>query len=80
MSQYPVHLFHPLSCHYTLLIDFFFSSLNERQEWVDALQKAITDYTSRQLSFQNMKIASCSKNEDSSEPFKLGQEVSTFSK
>jgi hypothetical protein len=23
-----------------------------------------------------MKIASCSKNEDSSEPFKLGQEVS----
>lgn len=50
-------------------------SLNERQDWVDALQKAITDYSSRQLSFQNMKITSSAKNEGSSEPFKLGQEA-----
>ena len=34
------------------------------------------DYTSRQLSFQNTKTASSLKNEDSSVPFKLGQEVS----
>ncbi|XP_069694578.1 uncharacterized protein [Periplaneta americana] len=50
-------------------------SLEERQEWVDALQKAITDYTSRQLTFQNMKISSSMNNEESSEPFKLGQEA-----
>ncbi|KDR19096.1 FYVE, RhoGEF and PH domain-containing protein 6 [Zootermopsis nevadensis] len=53
-------------------------SLNERQEWVDALHKAITDYTSRQLSFQNIKITSSPKNEDSSEPFRLGQELSIY--
>jgi hypothetical protein len=52
------------------------SSLDERQEWVDALQKAIMADTSRQLSFQNTKTASSLKNEDSSQPFKLGQEVS----
>jgi hypothetical protein len=52
------------------------SSLNERQEWIDALQKAIMDCTSRQLSFQNTRISSSLKNEDSSDPFKLGQEVS----
>jgi len=52
------------------------SSLSERQEWVDAVQKAITDHTSRQLSFQNTKTTSSLKNEDSSEPFKLGQQVS----
>jgi FYVE/RhoGEF/PH domain-containing protein 5/6 len=50
-------------------------SLSERQEWVDALQKAIMDCTSRQLSFHNTKTTSSLKNEDSSKPFKLGQEA-----
>ncbi|PSN49832.1 hypothetical protein C0J52_08843, partial [Blattella germanica] len=48
-------------------------SLQERQEWVDALQKAISDYLSRQLSFQNMKISA--GDENSTETFILGQEV-----
>ena len=50
-------------------------SLQERQDWVDALQKAITDNISRQKTFHDVKL-SCSENENSAEPFKLGQQVS----
>lgn len=50
-------------------------SLQERQEWVDTLQKAIMDYVSRQKSFQNTKLSLYCGNENSTEPFKLGQEA-----
>ncbi|KAJ9595160.1 hypothetical protein L9F63_013518 [Diploptera punctata] len=50
-------------------------SLQERQEWVDMLQKAITDYASRQKTFQNTKFSSYPENENSAEPFKLGHEA-----
>ncbi|GLG97346.1 Uncharacterized protein GBIM_04120 [Gryllus bimaculatus] len=46
----------------------------ERQQWVEALQKAIQEYTSRQLSFQFQKL-NVSRPEGSSEPFKLGKEA-----
>ncbi|XP_049846671.1 uncharacterized protein LOC126299057 isoform X1 [Schistocerca gregaria] len=47
-------------------------SQEERQEWVDALQAAIKDYTYRQLSFHKL---SAKDNENFSETFKLGKEV-----
>ncbi|XP_066996128.2 FYVE, RhoGEF and PH domain-containing protein 6 [Anabrus simplex] len=48
-------------------------SLDERQEWVDTLQKAINDHISRQLSFQNQR---CNvKRTDGSTEFQLGREA-----
>lgn len=47
-------------------------SQEERQEWVDALQAAIKDFTYRQLSFHKL---STKENDNCSETLKLGKEV-----
>ncbi|XP_046405200.1 uncharacterized protein LOC124170493 [Ischnura elegans] len=48
------------------------SSAQERDEWVNALQNAIQEYTSRQQTFLQMKLAQSNANQKGNEHFQLG--------